>query len=67
MINPDDITADQHSERCEYCEALDDLLDIILLRVNDKNDEQGEGLVWLHNVPHVSLLSLSQLVGDLRR
>ena len=67
MIFPDDITSDYHEEKCEYCRALDDLLDIILLRVNPDYQEQGEGLAWLNNVPHVSVLSLSKLVGEIRK
>jgi|LakMenEpi03Aug12_release.lakeMendotaPanAssembly.Ray.scaffolds.fasta_scaffold979040_2 hypothetical protein len=67
MITPNDITAAYHLEKCEYCRALDDLLDIILLRVNADSEQQGEGLVWLNNVPHVSLLSLSKLVGEIRK
>ena len=68
MISPHDIIDGEfHAQECEYCEALDDILDIILLRVNDDFDEQGEGVIWFNNVPHVSLLSLAKLVGSLRK
>ena len=55
-----------HRNDCDYCAGLLDLVDLIQLKwENVQETELPEGIVIANNVPHVSVITLSQIIDEL--
>ena len=55
-----------HRDSCDYCAGLLDLVDLLQLKwENVQEKELPKGIVIANNVPHVSVITLSQIIDGL--